>query len=154
MVLEVSEQAWLDVPRRGILRNANGKESHIETMIEFTHRATSGLALLMTIALVIAAHRLFAPKHRVRRAARTTLGFMIAEALLGASLVIFGLVENDDSIARAVVMCMHLLNTLALLGFMALTAHWSQHDGRLNLQQPIARWCGCSRKLPSSPPPT
>jgi len=112
----------------------------IETMIEFTHRATSGLALLMTIALVIAAHRAFAPGHRVRRASRATLGFMLAEALLGAGLVIFGLVENNDSVARALVMCLHLLNTLALLGFMALTAHWSQHNGRLNFQLPIARW--------------
>lgn len=42
MVLEVSEQAWLDVPRRGIHRNANGKESHIETMIGFeSHRFES-----------------------------------------------------------------------------------------------------------------
>jgi heme A synthase len=114
----------------------------IETMIEFTHRATSGIALLMTIALVIAAHRSFATGHRVRRAAWTTLGFMLAEALLGASLVIFGLVEDDDSLARALVMCMHLLNTLALLGFMALTAWWSNHPGRLDLKQTTARWFG------------
>ena len=112
----------------------------VETMIEFTHRATSGLALLLTVALVIAAHKSFSPGHRVRRAARTTLGFMIAEALLGAGLVIFGLVENNDSVARAVVMCMHLINTLALLGFMALTAWWSQNEGQLNFKKPIARW--------------
>jgi heme A synthase len=116
----------------------------VETMIEFTHRATSGFALLMTVALVIAAHRTFTAGHRVRRAAWTTLSFMLAEALLGASLVIFGLVENDDSLARTLVMCMHLINTLALLGFMALTAWWSKHPGRLNLQQPDARWFGLS----------
>ena len=116
----------------------------VETMIEFTHRATSGIALLMTVALVIAAHRSFTTGHRVRRAAWTTLGFMVAEALLGASLVIFGLVENDDSLARTLVMCMHLINTLALLGFMALTAWWSNHTGRLNLQHPDARWFGLS----------
>lgn len=114
----------------------------IETMIELTHRATSGFALLMTVALVIAAHRSFTAGHRVRRAAWVTLGFMLAEALLGASLVIFGLVENDDSLARTLVMCMHLINTLALLGFMALTAWWSNHPGQLNLKQPSARWFG------------
>ena len=38
----------------------------IETMIEFTHRSTSGIALLMTVALVIAAHRTFSGGHRVR----------------------------------------------------------------------------------------
>ena len=70
------------------------------------------------------------------------MAFMLAEALLGAGLVIFGLVENDDSVARAVVMCMHLINTLALLGFMGLTAWWSNHPGELNYDHPMTRWLG------------
>ena len=118
------------------------RSAAVETMIEFTHRATSGFALILTIGLVIAAHRAFQSGHRVRRAAHTTLGFMIAEALLGASLVIFGLVEDDDSVARAVVMCMHLINTLALLGFMALTAWWSEHEGKLNFDHTITNKLG------------
>ena len=116
------------------------RASSIETMIEFTHRVTSGLALLLTVGLVIAAVRLYPTGNRVRKAAWTTLGFMIAEALLGAGLVIFGLVADDDSVARAIVICAHLINTLALLGFMALTAWWSDRPGRLNLNQPEARW--------------
>jgi heme A synthase len=111
----------------------------IETMIEFTHRLTSGVALLLTVALVVMAVRKFQRGHRVRRAAWTTLGFMLAEAALGAGLVIFGLVDQDDSLARAVVMGMHLINTLFLLAFMALTARWATHDGRLNLDDP-QRW--------------
>ena len=114
----------------------------VETLIEFGHRATSGFALLMTVALVIAAHRSFASGHRVRRAAWTTLAFMLAEAALGAGLVLFGLVDDNDSVARAVVMCMHLINTLALLGFMGLTAWWSTHPGKLDYNQPLARWLG------------
>jgi len=106
----------------------------IETLIEFTHRLTSGVALIMTVILVISACRAFARGHRVRRAAWTTLAFMLAEALLGAGLVIFGLVADDDSIARAVVMCMHLLNTLFLLAFMALTAWWADSAGRLQIE--------------------
>jgi len=105
----------------------------IETMIEFTHRLTSGVALLMTVALVIWAVRLFERGHRVRKAAWTTLSFMLAEAALGAGLVLFGLVANDDSVARAVVMCMHLLNTLFLLGAMALTAWWADRPGEIAL---------------------
>lgn len=104
----------------------------IETMIEFTHRLTSGVALLMTVALVIWAVRLFERGHRVRTAAWTTLGFMLAEAALGAGLVLFGLVADDDSVARALVMCMHLLNTLFLLGAMALTAWWADRPGKLS----------------------
>ena len=97
----------------------------IETMIEFTHRLTSGVALIMTVALVVWAVRLFERGHRVRKAAWTTLAFMLAEAALGAGLVLFGLVADDDSVARAVVMCMHLLNTLFLLG-----ARRSPHGGQ------------------------
>jgi heme A synthase len=111
----------------------------IETMIELTHRLTSGVALLLTIGLVIFAVRRFSKGHRVRRAAWTTLGFMIAEALLGAGLVLFGLVEDNDTVARAVVMALHLLNTLALLGFMALTAWWSERSCRLDLSHAMVR---------------
>lgn len=116
----------------------------IETMIEFTHRLTSGLALLLTVGLVIWAVRCHPSGGRVRKSAWTTLGFMVAEALLGAGLVIFGLVAEDDSVARAIVICAHLLNTLALLGFMAITAWWADRPGRLNLDQPVARWVAIS----------
>ncbi len=40
-----------------------------ETLIEFTHRLTSGVALLMVAALLIWAWRLFPPAHRVRQGA-------------------------------------------------------------------------------------
>jgi heme A synthase len=113
-----------------------------EKLIEFTHRMSSGVALLLTIVLVVWACRVFQKGSRVRKAAWTTLGFMIAEALLGASLVIFGLVKDDASLARAIVICAHLMNTLALLGFMCLTAWWATRPGRMDLRQPIARWLG------------
>ena len=50
----------------------------------------------------------------------------------GAGLVLFGLVADDDSVARAVVMCMHLLNTLFLLGALALTGWWADRPGKLS----------------------
>jgi cytochrome c oxidase assembly protein subunit 15 len=108
----------------------------VATMIEFAHRLTSGVALLLTVALVALAVRRFPGGHRVRRAAWATLGFMLAEAALGAGLVLFGLVDDNDSVARAVVMCMHLINTLFLMGFMALTAWWADRPGRLDLAHP------------------
>jgi len=37
---------------------------------------------------------------------------------------------------------MHLINTLFLLGFMALTAWWADRPGRLDLGHPTARWLG------------
>src|SRR5690606_36453524 len=40
-------------------------------------------------------------------------------------LVLFGLVADDDSIARAAVMGLHLVNTLLLLGALTLAAFWA-----------------------------
>lgn len=96
-----------------------------ETMIEFTHRASSGIALLLVIGLVIFARKAFAPGHRVRLAAWSSLALMIVEALLGAGLVLFDLVAQDSSVARAVAMPVHLVNTFLLLAALALTWLWA-----------------------------
>jgi heme A synthase len=47
------------------------------------------------------------------------------EALLGAGLVLFGLTADNDSIARANVMMLHLINTFILLAAISLTAWWA-----------------------------
>jgi heme A synthase len=48
----------------------------------------------------------------------------VVEALLGAGLVLFRLVARDESLARAMVMPLHLANTLVLLLCLTLTAHF------------------------------
>ncbi len=116
------------------------RDPSIETLIEFTHRATSGLALVLVVGMVIAAWRSHGPGHRVRRSAIVALLFMIAEALLGAGLVIFGLVGDNASPARAVVMSIHLLNTFFLLGGMALSAWWATDDTPIDTHSPRMRW--------------
>jgi cytochrome c oxidase assembly protein subunit 15 len=99
------------------------------TLIEFSHRLTSGLALLLVVALVVWARRAFAAGHPARRAAWASLALMVVEALVGAGLVLFGWVAQDDSFARGWVMGIHLANTFLLLGALALTADWSQNPG-------------------------
>jgi len=94
----------------------------LETVIEFTHRTTSGLALLLVVALVVGAWRAYPRGHAARVAAATSLGFVISEALVGAALVIFHLVKDDASPMRAVVMGIHLVNTFLLLAALAVTA--------------------------------
>lgn len=101
------------------------RAASVETRIEYTHRATSGLALLAVFGLVWFARRTFPKGHRVRAGAMASLVLVIIEAALGAGLVLFGLVADDDSLARAVAMPVHLLNTFLLLGALALTAFWS-----------------------------
>ena len=99
------------------------------TAIEFAHRASSGIALLLVVALVIWAVRSLPAGHSARRAAWTALAFMIAEALVGAGLVLYGWVAKDTSSARGWVMAIHLTNTFLLLASLALTAEWSGRSG-------------------------
>lgn len=97
----------------------------VEMLIEFSHRASSGLLALSVLALVIWAFRSFPKNHLVRTGAVVSILFVIIEALLGAGLVKFGLVNKNDSVARAVVMSLHLINTLTLTAALALTAWWA-----------------------------
>ncbi|MFT7623694.1 MAG: cytochrome c oxidase assembly protein subunit 15 [Myxococcota bacterium] len=106
------------------------------TMIEFAHRATSGLTLIFTLGIAIWAARLFAKTSIVRRAANTTLVFVLLEAALGALLVIFGLVDKDESTARALVVGVHLVNTFGLVGAGALCAWWASGHAVPTLSRP------------------
>ncbi|HXV42978.1 MAG TPA: COX15/CtaA family protein [Anaerolineae bacterium] len=102
------------------------RNPQVETMIEFTHRLSSGLALLLVVGLVVWAFRLYPKKgHSVRWGAGFSMFFIITEALVGAGLVLFELVAQDTSSARAVVIAVHLMNTFLLLAALTLTAWWA-----------------------------
>jgi heme A synthase len=95
-----------------------------EMLVEFSHRLTSGLALVAVVVLAAWVWRTVAAGHPARRAAVASLLFIIVEALLGAGLVLFRLVAQDESLARAMVMPLHLANTLILLLCLTMTAHF------------------------------
>jgi len=95
-----------------------------EMLIEFSHRATSGLALVAVALLAVWTWRAVAAGHPARKAAVASAVFIVVEALLGAGLVLFRLVARDESLARAMVMPLHLANTLVLLLCLTLTAHF------------------------------
>lgn len=101
------------------------RSPRIETLIELTHRLTSGLALISVVVLVFWAFRGFPAGHRVRRGAVASLCLMIAEALLGAGLVLFQYVAGNVSIGRAFYLSAHMINTLLLVGAILLTAWWA-----------------------------
>jgi heme A synthase len=96
-----------------------------ETVVELTHRATSGVALLMVLALAVWCFRAFPPRHPARRASFTATMLMLAEAGIGAGLVLFELVGDNASVARAAYMGLHLAVTFFLLASLALTAWWA-----------------------------
>jgi heme a synthase len=95
----------------------------VATIIEFTHRATSGAYGLLVIALLVWTIVRFPRGHLARAGAWLTLLFTITEALVGAGLVKRGLVADDASVERAVMMAIHLVNTSLLTGALVLTIH-------------------------------
>ena len=98
----------------------------LATRIELTHRVTSGIALLLVLALAVAVYRRFPKGHPARFGALWTTLFMLTEAGVGAGLVLFELVADNESIARALFMGTHLLNTFLLLAAMTLTVLWCE----------------------------
>jgi heme A synthase len=101
----------------------------VETLIELTHRVSSGIALLLVVALVVAVFRRFPAGHAARWGAAWSLVFMLTEAGIGAGLVLFELVAENESTARALSLGTHLVNTFLLLAASTLTVYWC-HGGR------------------------
>ncbi|AWV89447.1 COX15/CtaA family protein [Bradymonas sediminis] len=97
----------------------------VETIIEFTHRLSTGVLGILSIGLLGWAAKLYGIRHRVSVAAIITIVFIIFESLIGAKLVLSELVADNDSVARAVVIALHLVNTLALTGSAGLCAWWA-----------------------------
>src|ERR1700722_9946712 len=106
----------------------------IETLIEMSHRLSSGGALIGTLVLFVWAVRVYPRGHRVRRGAGVTTLLMVAEALIGAALVLFELVAHDASMKRALSISLHLINTFLLLASTATTAWWASGGGAVSLR--------------------
>ena len=101
----------------------------IATIIEFGHRMSSGLILILSVALVAAAVRTFPRGHPARRAAGLALVFVTFEAVIGAGIVLLQLVEHNASALRAGYVALHLVNTMFLTGALTATA-WSAQPRR------------------------
>lgn len=99
--------------------------STIHTIIEFTHRVSSGIVGIGSIVLLIWAFKVTKKNDPVRISAIVAFMFVIFEALLGAGLVLFGLVAKNSSAVRAFVMSLHLVGTFILIASISLTAAWS-----------------------------
>jgi heme A synthase len=80
---------------------------------------------VFAILLMVWAWRSYPKKHPARVAANWTFGLTISEALVGAALVLLALVEQDQSVRRAISISIHLINTLFLLGALTLTVRHS-----------------------------
>jgi len=113
-----------------------------EMLVEFSHRVTSGLALVSVVVLAVWVWRTCAKGHPARIGAVWVLVFMLAEAAVGAGLVLFELVADNETMARALFMAVHLVNTFVLIAWIALTAWWLSGGAPVRLQgrQAEAGW--------------
>ena len=103
----------------------------LKTVIEFSHRITSFLALVAVIALVVWAFRKFAKGSPIRKTATGSLIFIVTEALVGAGLVLTGNTAETLTPTRPFWMAGHLINTFILLAFLTLTARSASGGERL-----------------------
>jgi heme A synthase len=106
----------------------------MKTVIEFSHRITSGIAFLVVFALMIRAFRKFEKHNPIRKTALISFVFIITEALVGAGLVLTGNTAETLTAARPFWMIGHLTNTFVLLAFLTLTAWFASGGKRLNFK--------------------
>jgi heme A synthase len=109
------------------------KFAFLNTIIEFTHRASSGIVSIGALMLVFWAFQCFPKKHLVRNSSLFVLFFILVEALLGASLVLLSLVEKNSTELRAIMMALHLITTFMLLASISLTAFWASLGSKIKL---------------------
>jgi len=103
------------------------------TAIEFSHRVMSGMAVLFVVALVVLVWRNTERRDPARLGASLSAVAILGEALIGAMIVLAEWVADDTSVARAVSVPLHLINTLFLLACLTLTIFWLGGGSRLDL---------------------
>jgi heme A synthase len=104
------------------------------TLIAFSHRLTSGLALVSVVVLLAWTLARVPKPHPARTGAGLSVLFMLTEAAVGAGLVLFELVADNASMARALFVAVHLLNTFVLLACITLTAWWLSGGAPIRLE--------------------
>lgn len=111
----------------------------VETLIEFSHRVTSGMLGLLMVAWLVSAFRTFPRGHAARFLVVWSGIFLVIESLLGAGLVVFEMVADNPSLARGWWMAAHLVNTFILLAWMVLAtrAGWTGMFPRAGLRRAL-----------------
>jgi len=95
----------------------------VNTLIEFTHRITSGLSFFAVVGLLAWTFAGTIRGHLARAAAVASVIFTLIEATLGALLVKLGYTAQSQSPLRPAFLALHLANTLLLVAALTLTAH-------------------------------
>jgi heme a synthase len=112
-------------------------QSHprLATLIELAHRMSSGVTVIAVLLLLVWVFRRTLVGHLARVTVVAATLLIFNEALLGALLVLLRLTADNRSPARAVYLSLHLVNTLLLLGALALTAHFLSRGAAFDRHQ-------------------
>jgi len=100
----------------------------LATVIEFTHRSTSGVCATLLLALGVWTFWATPKRHLARKAVCWATFFLVLEALLGAALVLNHWVEANVSLGRVIAQGIHFTNTLLLMAALTLTAWFLRAD--------------------------
>jgi len=107
----------------------NGEVLHLpkslHTLIELTHRLTSGLSVLFILALLIGAFRLYPRGHAVRSSAVFSFVMILVEALIGMVIVLMRWVVHDASFGRILALPLHLVSTALLTAALTWCAYFA-----------------------------
>ncbi len=104
----------------------------LASVIEFAHRASSGLAVFALLGLFGWVWRATPRRHLARVFVAGAGVLTLNEAVLGALLVLLGLTGTNQSPWRGFFLSLHLANTLLLLAALALTADFlGRENGRM-----------------------
>lgn len=115
-----------------------GASAKGQTIVEFTHRITSVISLLVVSGLVVWCWRVTKKADWARYSVVLAAVLLANEALLGAALVLLKHVGNDKSAGRIFFLCLHSGNTFLLLAMLSLTAAWlSNGDKSFTL---VGKW--------------
>lgn len=110
-----------------------------KTWVELSHRLTSGLFGIFVIYGFVSSKKIFAKTDSTRFWMNLVLFFTVSEALLGAKLVLSGLVMGNDSVNRVVVMALHQLNSFFLTGTVIAANLSVQHAPKMNISK-FRKW--------------
>jgi heme A synthase len=107
----------------------------ITTLIELSHRVSSGAALVLVLCLGALTFRDTPPRHPARLAAVASMAFILGEVVIGAGLVLLKLVAHDRSLLRGVSMELHAGNTFALLTALSLQTYYASGGNAVRLRR-------------------
>jgi heme A synthase len=107
----------------------NGEVLHLprslSTLIELTHRLTSGLSVIAILGLLIGAFRLYPRGHVVRASAGFSFVMIVVEALIGMLIVLMRWVVHDASFGRIFALPLHLVSTALLTAALTWCAYFA-----------------------------